>query len=241
MKPNGQLRILACTALLAALAPWQSLSVASPVDQGWTGCYAGLTAGYTWLDVSTDFLGRPQGPGKSHVGTATAEGGTIGALLGCDYTLDRFVVGGRVAASLADASGGHGFPGGSSTANRVEHELKHFGSLVARGGYLFAPDLLGYVIGGLAWANTEHTDADPAPGYGMSPYSGSKDLSRTGWTLGAGVEYRFQPRFSMLLEYNYADFGDTSETIDYPALGRSDRFSFDQDMHLLAVGVSYRF
>jgi opacity protein-like surface antigen len=196
------------------------------------------------LDVSTDYLGRVQGsghPAPSQVGSASATGGTLGALLGCDYALDRVIVGGRVAANLADASGEHGFPGGTSPYNRMEHELKNFGSVVARGGYLFKPDLLGYVVGGLAWANTAHRDSDPAPGYGLPPYSGSKDLTQTGWTLGAGIEYRVQPRVSVFLEYNYADFGETSETIDYPALGRAERFSFEQDINLLTVGVTYRF
>lgn len=232
--------LVATAAVLGSLTPFSALALDSWGER-WTGCYAGLSAGYVWHDVSTDFLGRPQGSGQMHVGSATAEGGSLGVLLGCDYALDRVVVGGRIAASRADASGDHGFRGGSSTSNRMEHELNHFGSLVARGGYLFMPDVLGYVTGGLAWANTEHTDADPAPGYGLPPYRESSDLTQTGWTLGAGIEYRVQPHLSVFLQYDYVDLGNTSETIDYPALGGPERYSFDQDMNLLNVGITYRF
>ena len=32
--------------------------------------------------------------------------------------------------------------------------------------------------------------------------------SRSGWTLGAGVEYAFAPNWSAFVEYNHFDFGN---------------------------------
>jgi outer membrane immunogenic protein len=42
---------------------------------------------------------------------------------------------------------------------------------------------------------------------------GSASKTRTGWTVGGGVEWRFAPQWSAFLEGNYYDFGDKDRTI----------------------------
>ena len=66
-----------------------------------------------------------------------------------------------------------------------------FDTLTARGGYLVQPNVLLYVQGGAAWAET---------------------TNNTGWTAGGGVEWMFVPHWSTFLEYNYMDFGTASGT-----------------------------
>ena len=42
---------------------------------------------------------------------------------------------------------------------------------------------------------------------------GSASKTRTGWTIGGGVEWRFAPQWSAFLEGNYYDFGNHDRTI----------------------------
>ena len=48
---------------------------------------------------------------------------------------------------------------------------------------------------------------------------GQTSNSRTGWTIGGGVEWMFAPHWSAFLEGNYMDFGSTSGNVTAPGLG----------------------
>ena len=77
-------------------------------------------------------------------------------------------------------------------------------TVTGRVGYLFTPQLLGYVKGGGAWTNTytEIRGNIPAPFL-----SESASADRQGYTVGGGLEYQFARGWSVFGEYNYADFG----------------------------------
>lgn len=60
--------------------------------------------------------------------------------------------------------------------------MKNVYTATARVGYLFAPQLLGYVKGGGAWTRT----------------------------VGGCLEWMFAPSWSVFAEYNYMDFGRKS-------------------------------
>jgi outer membrane immunogenic protein len=87
----------------------------------------------------------------------------------------------------------------------------------ARGrlGYLVAPTLLVYGIGGAAWLKTEVTSNCGAvscfPGTYTPTVVGQSSI-RSGWVLGGGVETMLGDNWLLRAEYRYADYGSVSYT-----------------------------
>ena len=99
------------------------------------------------------------------------------------------------------------FPGASGT---VHLKNSWFDTLTGRIGYSFTPAWLWYFQGGAAWAkNSADVNIN---GFQV----GSADRTRTGWTVGGGVEWMFAPHWSAFLEGNYMDFGSTNRNIVAP-------------------------
>jgi len=70
----------------------------------------------------------------------------------------------------------------------------------------------------------------------------SASLARTGWTVGAGVDWAFAPQWSATLEYNYYDFGsqgarltDTANNVFVTGL------SFKDTIQSVTAGVNRHF
>ena len=88
------------------------------------------------------------------------------------------------------------------TADRlVNFNNQWFDTLTGRLGYAVAPTWLFYFQGGAAWA---HTSTDFTLG-GVQVGQASK--TRSGWTVGGGVEWMFAPQWSAFVEGNWMDFG----------------------------------
>lgn len=220
-------------ALASLLAVGSTQVVAA--DQGsWTGCYAGGNAGYGWSHFKMNRVDD-----GTKVGSTTANGAAYGAQVGCDMQRADWVFGGQVSLNGASIKGDHLFRDGSGPNDDVNYDLKAFGSLTARGGFLLSPKTLAYAKAGLAWSRTNYEDKDPAPTSG-SPYQGDNTKSQMGWLLGLGAEHRYSANLSVFAEYSYADFGKRKVTIDTGG-GDVDRYTFKQQMSYVGVGVNYRF
>ncbi len=66
--------------------------------------------------------------------------------------------------------------------------------------------------------------------------------TRTGWTVGAGVEYAFSGPWSAKIEYDYMDFGTKSATFTggiFP--GAPFPFGIKQQLSVVELGLNYRF
>lgn len=72
----------------------------------------------------------------------------------------------------------------------------------------------------------------------------------TGWTAGGGVEFTLSGRWSMKIEYLYADFGSAIKTTSTnltaftpPISFPTNVFSHQADLitHIFRTGVNYRF
>ena len=61
-------------------------------------------------------------------------------------------------------------------------------------------------------------------------------LPRSGWTIGAGAEYRFTPAWSAKLEYDFLDFGTNNYGF---AVGGPT--AINTQVHEIKVGVNYHF
>ncbi len=109
-----------------------------------------------------------------------------------------------------------------------------YGDVTGRVGWAWGPWLL-YGKGGFAvlQATTNVSDFD-----GTYKYHGSVDDTHIGWTAGGGVEYLWNPAWSVKVEYQFFDFGTTSS-----ALTGVDGYTYNFDNRLeintVKVGLNY--
>ena len=98
-----------------------------------------------------------------------------------------------------------------------------------------------YVKGGAAWAHDKYSLVRTEP---VDPFSVTASETRTGWMLGAGVEYAFYSNWSAKLEYNFLDFGNERITLLGTFRGTNrvtPAVDIDQQVHLVKFGLNYRF
>ena len=90
---------------------------------------------------------------------------------------------------------------GTGTANE---QLEYLASLRGRAGYDMG-SWTPFVTGGIAWASTRYSRTDLT--------TGNEDASpsniRVGWTVGGGLDYRLDARWTTRLEYLYTNLGLT--------------------------------
>lgn len=106
-----------------------------------------------------------------------------------------------------------------------------FGTARARLGYAFGR-FLPYVTAGFAFVDIENAGGNPA--------NANRFLSlsefRPGFTVGAGAEYAFGSGLIGRLEYLYID------TAEYEVRNlENEMMKFDNNIHLVRVGLSYKF
>ena len=197
----------------------------------WTGCYLGGNIGAAFTNNSVD---TPFGS-ASQDNTGFAGGGQVG----CDYQFaGGWVVGIR---DMFDGTTNHfsrTIGGGPIAGDVLDVDNQWFDTLTGRVGYSWIPNWLLYAQGGAAWAHTNATVTDPA---GLQIGENSK--TRTGWTVGGGVEWMFLPHWSAFLEGNYMDFGSDQRTV-FGTDGTCTSGCLI-DIHAtesnVLVGVNYRF
>ncbi|MBR0963380.1 porin family protein [Bradyrhizobium diazoefficiens] len=123
-------------------------------------------------------------------------------------------------------------------------------SLRLRGGYLVNPRTMLYATGGVAWQNFELTSTCTSvfcPGFfGLSPGIISQSTTKTGWTVGGGVETALWGNWLARAEYRYADYGKTAFTVarssTIPDFNPSvNTYDVAMRSHLATFGVTYRF
>jgi outer membrane immunogenic protein len=191
---------------------------ALPVQYDWTGFYIGGHVGYGWADKSwQDSFGLFD---ISH----QANGFLGGAQGGFNYQLGMFVIGLEGDWSWTNMSGST-----SALASTFNTDVDWTATLTGRAGVAFDRWLV-YGKGGVAWARDRYsTNFYTVPGTDFAD-------TRTGWTLGAGVEYAFAPQWSAKLEYNYMNFG--TEQVSF-APGTFT--NIDQQVHAVKFGINYKF
>ena len=86
---------------------------------------------------------------------------------------------------------------------------------------------------------------------GSRPYVGQANTSRSGWTVGGGLEYAFLPNWSAFVEYNYINLGSRNEQLTYgcgsicvfPGYIFPNPYTFTVSHNISEVlfGLNYRF
>jgi len=118
-----------------------------------------------------------------------------------------------------------GFPDTFVSTTTVTKQVDWLGTVRGRLGVLAAPSLLIYGTGGFAYGEAKASTTvaqtatcifsclNPPINYGTTA---SFSETRVGWTVGAGLEWMFAPRWTVRAEYLYYDLG--KETLNLPLL-----------------------
>jgi outer membrane immunogenic protein len=164
--------------------------------------------------------------GGGAFGNLAPDGWYGGGQVGYNAQFDRLVLGVEAdlqGADISDSTSGVG-PAGFSTANV---DVNWFSTVRGRVGYAAGPALL-YVTGGLAFADVDYSVT--APGVTLS-----KSSIKTGYALGGGIEWAFDPNWSLKSEYLFVDLGDEALSSG----GFSSRS--ETEFRTVRVGLNYRF
>lgn len=200
----------------------------------WTGFYAGIFAGagggQSTLAVALPGLGGVDFAGNSF-------GGIAGIQVGADYQIGTLVVGAVADIAASSISVNNNFGAGGLVGFGYESRLNYLGTLRARAGFLPTDNLLAYVHGGFAYGQT--SPQFTIAGGGLAPDLNS--VNRTGYTVGAGVEYKVTENISVQTEYAYTNLG--SPGVDYNAGGFPAGATITEStaFHTIKAGLNYRF
>jgi outer membrane immunogenic protein len=223
--------------------------VAPVVTYNWTGCYIGGNVGGGWSRTDQTQIAKVGGPvivPPNDFGSSEGSNVIGGGQIGCDYQFGgKFVVGIQGMYDYARINSTHvvptafpGFPVGAFVSLNTTRDIF---TATARAGYLFTPQLLGYVKGGGAWTRQDHIFNGTIPALFLSESAFGVD--RQGWTVGGGVEWMFAPGWSVFGEYNYMDFGrkDVAFIAGPATVGLPDLVSTRLQMQTALVGINYKF
>jgi outer membrane immunogenic protein len=241
----------------------------------WTGFYVGGNAGYSWGRSETDvgYYNTTTGlPIVAPAGSITSadfnmDGWVAGVQAGYNWQTGNWVLGVEADFQWTGQDGGADFrcasvtlggaclpgltflpPGVTGTSLALSQSLEWFGTFRGRLGYTVAPTVLLYVTGGLAYGEIETSGTLTGASLNGLPTvaSFSNSTTKTGWTVGAGVEARIVGNWTGKLEYLYVDLGSVSGSVSgltavpLPfAVGAT--YTSDITDHILRAGVNYKF
>jgi outer membrane immunogenic protein len=175
----------------------------------WTGFYVGINGGGAW--GSSDFSA------PLSTGSFDLRGGLVGGTLGYNWQMNALVLGLEGDLDWANISGSVACaPGVCETRNNW------LGTFRGRLGYAMGR-FMPYVTGGLAVGGVKTS----VTGFADS------STTRTGWTVGGGLEYAVSGPWSIKVEYDYVDLGRASA----PVAGSDAKFQ----SHIVRAGLNYRF
>jgi outer membrane immunogenic protein len=171
----------------------------------WDGAYLGIFGGANWLrsDLDDGTLSR----------NGTSTGGTIGKFVGWNKQLDNNIVFGL--------EGDLKYEWNEKKYSGIETGTDWGGSARVRVGYAF-DDALIYATGGWTAANAF---VDP-PGN-----DNTKEKMINGWTVGAGVDYKFTDNIFARAEYRFNDYGKQNFS----------GVKADFQQHNAIIGIGYKF
>ena len=248
----------ACAADMPVKAPLQA--PAAVAAAGWTGFYVGANAGWSWLDSadvgvggsSTITVSQTAAPPTVPFSVGLRPDGFLGGVqIGYNYQFaPQWLMSVEADFDFANAkdSISVGLPAGfpPSVATSAGENIRWFGTLRGRLGWLANPNLLLYGTGGLAYGQVEYSaniDEFPTLPAGRL-FAASSSPTKVGWTIGAGFEWAFAHNWSVKAEYLYFDLG--SETITGPQTNPVDptqfaTYSFNTRGSIARAGINMRF
>jgi outer membrane immunogenic protein len=241
----GAILLVSPAARAADLPMKASLPAEAPalVEPGWnwSGFYVGVHGGGGWGANSFDFNDLAA-PALWQSSTAV-NGAFAGGKIGYNFQAAWAVLGIEADGSWANLTG-HGLCNTTSFFMNCAAKVDGFGTVTGRIGASIDRALI-YAKGGFAWAQDQYSISNVAlPPLGAA-FTSTVNQTRTGWTVGMGVEYAFLARWSAMIEYDFMDFG--TSRVNFPqtttaiALANFNNWDLAQFVHVVKVGVNYRF
>jgi outer membrane immunogenic protein len=201
----------------------------------WTGCYAGPHVGWGWSKKDITASNNASGSG-THRGSnsITASGAVYGSQVGCNYQFSgNWVVGVQGDYAATDINGRQHnplFPLDNDAINSVK--IDWLATITGRIGWAVNQYLF-YAKGGGAWVHDRWTIQDS-----INP---EITQTRTGWTVGGGIETVIFGNWTVFGEWDYYDFGRKSFSVLEFSGGPTDIFDVKQTMWESKIGVNYKF
>ena len=179
--------------------------------------------------------------------SVSASGLLVGAQAGCKYQFaQNWVIGFEGEYSRAQLTGDHqlsltpvAFFSSVTLPANLHVQTDWIASATATLGYSLNGLLL-YGKGGAAWTRNRYGIAIGAPDDTVLPQADFRaEDRRTGWTVGAGVEYPFANNFSTKLEYDYYDFGSRNQVFADQMSSSLGSVDIRQRIHAVKLGLNY--
>ena len=198
-----------------------------PAFFSWTGFYVGAHIGGVWgrsaQSVDVDTFGGISANNSQF-------SGVIGGLqAGYNYQVANFVFG---------IEGDYGWASAKSSVVTLgdTHNMALNSLATVRGRVGVAFDrFLPYVTGGVAFANLQNEVVDTVVPFGPL----NRGSNATGWTIGGGGEYAFDPHWSVKAEYLYVQLPD--QTASITGGGYTFQTTFKDSEQVARVGINYKF
>lgn len=262
---------LITSAAFAADLPSRKVAPVAPVAPAftWTGFYAGVNAGVDWSSRNVSPLWiAPTSPAEAAIFNQASPspygnsrvGFIGGAQVGYNYQINQFVIGAEadfMGASIGKRSGdskttsvpivGQNVSVNFTSASSTEVNQNWLGTVRLRAGYAMDRVLV-YATGGLAYGNANisqsasiTTQVGPTTSLTL-PFAGSKDTTKAGYTVGAGLEYAMTSNWIIRGEYLYYNLGDASALAmnsTQPLL--TSRAKTTIDGNIVRAAISYKF
>lgn len=216
----------------------------------WTGFYLGLSLGGRWAtNDSTVISIGGAAPGFPATASRSSDTSTfrVGGYFGYNWQVaPLWVVGLEGDVAWGDGSETTaGLPGATAAAvagDSTESRNLWDASLRGRAGFLLTPSWLLYGTGGVAWQNVEATSTCGATTCPVGVVVGgtqTNTTTRTGWTVGGGIEGMVARNWLARVEYRYADFGTWQTTHFSGATATVSDIKIRT--HTALFGIAYKF
>ena len=218
----------------------------APAAFNWSGFYVGGNAGWGWGDGNGTVIGVPPVPVVPIVAVGSErsndrDGFLGGAQIGFNWQApgSPWVFGVEADWSWTDASTTSAVAGVGGISTTLS-DTNWYATVTGRIGYA-VDTWLWYVKGGVAFMDVDY-QSTTATAAGTFTSNAISD-TRTGWTVGVGVEQALLSNWSWKLEYNYLDFGSEQYAFTTTVAGVTGTTTNDleEKAHLIKFGVNYRF
>lgn len=209
----------------------------APMSTPWTGFYVGLNGGYAFS--GNDRIGIQANDGTFWTdGTMHVGGGFGGGQFGFNHQSGNIVAGFEAdiqASGIRDSVGPSAtVPAGLTVTGKSD--VNWFATIRGRLGVAQGPFLF-YATGGVAFAGVDYTVSTT----GLATSTMKNDDILLGWTVGGGVEYALDRRWSVKAEYMYVDFGRTAVTGPVTAGPFAAMTTLETpDFHSVRIGINYK-
>lgn len=238
------------------IAPAAQPAPAPQAEFNWTGFFLGINAGYGWGQENLDKVYVEDGGfnatiyGKDLVTDASPNfnGWFGGGQVGYNYAFEKVGLLGLEADIQGSGfeSDYKAIPGSDFDGFTAESEMNWFGTIRGKLG-VFYGDVLFYATGGFAYGGQEVSVYNQYDQVAPETIKTTDNVTRTGWTAGAGIEAVIYGQLTAKAEYLYISFGeetydlDETATANTPSVWPTQTATADNHINSFRLGLNYHF